>query len=201
MQAATPVTFEFAGTITETYGTDLVSVGEPFSGRFRFDADVPDWHTLDPEIGVYEEFPLAISNFYVRFNSFAYTLEPDGHFTVTTQLNRQFDNDHVSYETGNEPVELHDFPDVNYVGTRIELWAPAGTLLSDAIVTSVDLDDFSLRQMFTFYAANTTHPTDQLVFLLQGDITSLTVVPEPCGILLVASAFSCMIAQRRRSVG
>ncbi|MEM6503843.1 MAG: PEP-CTERM sorting domain-containing protein [Planctomycetota bacterium] len=160
---------QFTATLNEVSAqlSDGFNVGETVVGFYQFDET-----TLDSNDSAFLADYLAIDDFRVEFSG-GYTasatsgeIEVDDFTTSTdTYLARSLGPVTGTTVSGSSPVSM-----------RIELLDLSATAFdSDALPLSLDLTDFDIREFTIFFSAGQ----------ITGELTSLSIVPEPASFILI----------------
>ena len=101
-------------------------------------------------------------------------------------------NELISIQYVDGTASMPDFPAVTHIQGDFDLRSPDGLLGTDAMVTSLNLADFTINREFGFSGLKPVGDGSFLVDVsVLGELTSLTQVPEPSSILL---AIVCLVA-------
>lgn len=177
------IQFSWSGTITAAE-IGPVSVGDPASGSFLIDTETADQDSSDDR----SQFSGALSTIAFDFGSYSGTA---GANTLVLRDGPSIDNFTLSADASGP--DLDGVPASTFV---LDLSDPTlAALSSDAIPTSLDLEDFSNRfALLVFFDGEES-------FGLQSSITSLdyTVIPEPSGAALLGLGSLALGAARRAS--
>jgi len=201
---AVPITYAFAGTITQvtdTTASGVVKVGDAFSGHFTFESTTPDLFAADPDTGWYvQPTPLGTSGLSVAIGpSFTHALEPDADFLDSTQRISDPADDLVSIQWDDATASNSLFPTVSFIQGDIDLRAPDGTLPNDGLVTNLVLADYTIDRDFHLEGLRPAGGGAYLtVFFFTGTIETLTQVPEPSVALLALAAAGVAVARGRK---
>jgi hypothetical protein len=196
--SATMVAYEFTGILTTVWGTTAVSLGDSFSGQLRYDPNVDDEFPHNREFGAYPfpSAPLGMSSLTTTFESGpTFTLSRNSVLEASVQLYRPT-GVLVAFGFFDSTSTISEFPTSDYLHGIINLRSNEGVLESDALVTDINLSEFSERVFQIVGYRSAREP----VFLVYGEFTSLTrIVPEPSVVTLaLASLVSLPVVYRRR---
>jgi hypothetical protein len=196
---AAPITYGFSGTVTE--------VGAPLAGPFPVSATVSGFYTIEtgrpdlepsPVFGRYDV--LTDLNFNTTPHLFGYVSSSSSPNLGDVQI---VDSTQDSYMVSAYSSRGLTGPSVSggAAGTfdlnefRIRLIDNSGRAFrSDALATNVKLEDFDVRSFSVTFSRREGGFNSAL-----GVLTSLTVIPEPSTILLLAWGLAGLALCRQRS--
>jgi hypothetical protein len=190
------VTIEVEGMVTEVYTfgglelDDSVTYGSTMTGSCSYDTDTPDQFPDDPSTGFYSLISLSIA-------LGSYTFTDDGGFMVVS-AGKNFGYYAYSYLTlsygpcwvDGEPHNLEDI--VSSALSQMYLGGENDGTITDALLDADSFPDLSAFNCREFYVGN----DGGLSFGISGEITSITVIPEPGTALLFA--FGGLVLLRKR---
>jgi hypothetical protein len=170
--SASTITYNFAGTLTSSFGT-LIS-GDPFSGSYTIDSSVAA--TGPPGFAVFNDL-LSAS---LTVGSFSATIGPGSGLPELQQ------DDVVSADryglVGRNPVGSSQIGglDISLIGFRLD--DTTGTAISDALIllTNPTLSSFTSNTFLLFFSG----PTGQFE-VVTGTLSGLSTVPEPATLVLL----------------
>jgi hypothetical protein len=187
---AAPITFKFSGTVDSvdfTFiafwqgifgGTIPAFLGSTFSGTFTFDPTLSD---LDPSAntGIYQQVPAGISGISVTVSGVTFEQDPTRNFFISV-LDDFAGLDSWNLTSLGDPTAL-GVPDSSFsYQVFVNLGNFGGNAFpSDALPTSASLSDFPDQQRFGVSIG----PAVQNLSV-NGEIESLTIVPEPSTLAL-----------------
>ena len=180
---STPVQWHFAGTV----GSNSINEATTFSGAFTFDTATPDQRPDDPSRGLYEEVML---DFFITFGDVTALLEdfePRDAILIgngdTSDVFRAFIPDAV----------LVPLPD-GFRTFFLQLFLPPTAFSSDQLP---ELPPALTESSFvTFEIGTGEFPSDRG---MSGQLTELTVLPEPSSSSLVVLALAITLIFRRQT--
>jgi hypothetical protein len=205
--SAASVTFEFAGTVTRVFDSEVfpgdegwidssIQIGTPFTGMYTFDPNADDL-SPDPTRGSYQ-FPLP-GGIEIRVGNYVFRSggTTSDRLRIVVEDGSPFD----AYAVGGSPLEvigplpggLASFGPSSYLGARWRLVGGPGQLASSALPTSPPpLSGWTGNRLEVAFEVQ--EPT----FGFDGVVT--TIVPEPGSGLLAGAACAWMAWRRRRTV-
>lgn len=190
---AAPVTFTFHGTITGVYDetgavSPLVSVGTPFSGSFTFESTVTDFNPVE-----------GLAQYWSSGSGFGYQFTAGGlSASVEDVLHIVVENDRPQDSYGvNDQQDVQPnitIPNASLMRSSLFLSDSSGTVfgseslpLEPPAASAFDYRAFS----FTAFSEGGGAP----IVAIEGTITAL---PEPGGLAMMALAGPFLLYRRRR---
>jgi hypothetical protein len=198
--SARPITFAFTGEVGGVLDIqhfiypELVHTGSPFTGSFTFESTTPNATPDDPYMASYE---YAIIDFEAQLGSLPLEFSP-----TTTNNGIDVGNDYPRSVTLYWDTYAVDLP-FEIMGRHVE----GGIGLIDATASAWDtfalpevpplLENFESEHWFVFNVYG------QGLIVIDGQINSLTLVPEPTTAAMVGLGAVALLAQggRRRRYG
>jgi hypothetical protein len=195
--SAATITVTFTGTVNFVAPqlSAFFTVGDPVSGSFQIDSDVPDLLPADPVVGLY---PSAGSNFAFDFGGYSASATGPGGTQVRVENNAMggapFDR-FVGSKTCNNDCTAATLDIWSLVNmTFLVSDSTAAVFSDDSIPTSFDLTDFNQRSASLEFIdpERTAGPTVSAL------LTAVTyTVPEPGALALLALGMGIVVAFRR----
>jgi hypothetical protein len=187
---AETLTVSFSGAVT-TVPTELSStffVSDPITGSFEIDSLSPDFRE-DPTIGLY----IGPTNFSFEFGSYLATGPGGGGGDSVTVLNTTPDTFGFNGTCGGAACIAADVGAYFLTNMSLSLTDSTDTAFSsDALPTSLDINDFDSAKVSLIFQ-HATLPSKTVV----GEISSVTLVPEPSTSLLGMTAMLFVAGLRR----
>ena len=159
------------------------SIGDTFTGVFSYDPNLPDG---SPSPTVFTS--PANTDMSVQLAGFSFT-------SRTESVDLFTDSGVLFFINGFDSVPFIDLG--NNPGRLMTLLFSGESFADDVLPSSIDLDDFSGAGFRIFGDTGPGGPT----FLLTGDVTSLTVIPEPSTLTLFViglAGLGFMMRRRRK---
>ena len=198
------VTVEVEGVVTQTdtYGSltldGSVTVGSVMTGSYTYDTETPDQHSSEDR-GRYSlaSISMNIGNYTAIHNPEA-TEEP--RFDIVVGPSSYYDIRSTAplfygpcYIDG-EPTNLEGL-DLSYPG--IMMYLRSNSIVSDALPDVDSFPDLSSFYRREFSMGNDVTIDNELGFLIGGEITSITVIPEPASAVMLGLG-AVLLALRRK---
>ena len=208
--SAAPITFAFTGTVEEVADEDFlegfldgsIMEGTPFAGAYTFDSDTLN-ASASMKLGDYRH---TGSPFGIWVDVGNYRFQSAG---LDSILNIRVENDFLnpgndSYTvrgSGNESIGPPIDPFVDIIGIRWRLFTGSNDPLSsvDLLTVPPPLEPWTVNQ-FSVFGDNSTRLAPLPLFTIDGAVTSVTVVPEPGTLGLLAGSLVALVIARRRVV-
>jgi hypothetical protein len=179
------ITFAFGGQVTSVSDPQnvlggAVTVGQAYSGQYTFDSETPDLWTRYPELGKY-----SCVNNSLQVNSGAFSVTP---VTSSVLVCNQSYGDGYGVSAGQTTSGNLVVAELGF-----SLDESTGTVFTSKLLplTPPDIGLFPERS-FSVLAG----PVTGQEFTIEGDVTYLILVPEPCSLLLLVTGFSSPVIYR-----
>jgi hypothetical protein len=173
--SASTITYNFAGTLTSSFGT--LNSGDPFSGSYRIDSSVAAAGGSTSSFSVFNDL-LSVS---LTVGSFSATIGP-GSGLPELQQDNVAGADRYGL-VGRNPVGSSQIGglDISSIGFRLD--DTTGTAISDALIllTNPTLSSFTSNTFLLFFGV----PNDGGFAVVTGTLSSLSTVPEPATLVLL----------------
>jgi len=184
---ATTVTYTVSGTVTDggSIGGVSASVGDLITGEFTYDLATPDSNP-DPAFGDYID-PIITPPLKITLPNGSITFEPG--LLVTVDVFKG-----INIASGlSDPTSPDSFIDIDF-----RFFDPIMPLASDALPTTIDLNDFnSTTGAFSSFSSATDEPVGDPIHF---SIDTMTVVPIPSAILLFVSGLLGVLGLTRKKL-
>jgi hypothetical protein len=191
------LTFEFAGvvaTLTRDGGLfgapGTVQLGDPFTGRFSYDASPsnPDQLPEDPEVGRYDVLTLTIDQAVIPLTSLtAVSIVHEPGLATLPPAPPDLGRDRFAVSATSEPYPL----------VTVQLRGPFDSAFSDdSLPIALDLADFPVGAFVQGLTAAGLFPNPSIEDV--GSITSLQLVPEAGANALRSGALATLVVLGRR---
>jgi hypothetical protein len=193
---ASDITFGFSGTTTtvDPLLNGIANPGDPISGIYTFDPNVPDTQPLDPTFGDYSSatpYSVSVGSFNEQASPVIFNIFDN---LVLGQLYR------TQYRTVLGQPETDRFVNgLEYVGFSLDLWTdstvPLSIFTSDALpIVPPSISAFANEQL-TFYFLDSNGGVHYII----GDLTSLIDIPEPSAQFPLGVVLPVLLALAARS--
>jgi hypothetical protein len=191
------LTFEFAGvvaTLTRDGGLfgapGTVQLGDPFTGRFSYDASPsnPDQLPEDPEVGRYDVLTLTIDQAVIPLTSLtAVSIVHEPGLATLPPAPPDLGRDRFAVSATSEPYPL----------VTVQLRGPFDSAFSDdSLPIALDLADFPVGAFVQGLTAAGLFPNPSIEDV--GSITSLQLVPEAGASARTGGALAALVVLARR---
>jgi hypothetical protein len=172
--SASIITYNFAGTLTSSFGT--LNSGDPFSGSYTIDSSVAPRGSSTSSFSFFDDLLSAT----LTVGSFSATIGP-GSGLPELQQDNVAGADRYGL-VGRNPVGSSQIGglDISSIGFRLD--DTTGTAISDAIIllTNPTLSSFTSNTFLLFFSG----PTGQFE-VVTGTLSSLSTAPEPATLALL----------------
>jgi hypothetical protein len=192
--AASPITYDFTGTVPASSGIDGVNAGDTFSGTLSYDTDLVPVSTPDysnpfpndpPTLGVYQS-PAGTNLIGLQIKVGSQTFGIDNPGTAGVLVAPSLSDDVFGTSSNFFMVTVADATEQKII--EFHLASPPGPVLTTAdLPTSLDLSKFTGDNGIFFSDTSADPDTIDSPFF-EGSLTSLTPVPEPSTLALFTLA-------------